>query len=258
MTRFDRRALFASGAAAALLAATGVSASPARGGRLRAALSPDWFDRAVTATLFDSLTEIAADGTLRGELATGWRSDRDARVWTFDLREGVQFHDGTTFGPRDVVRLPFDVQISGAHQVAIHLDVPDPNLPYRLAQPGYELRSETGAGTGLYRVRKLETGRHFVGARFDAHWKRDAGWFEMVDFVQIGAEIVRFQALAEGLVDVADGAQPGDAITDDTFVALPNADAPTHFANRKVTAPMTVGKVWPLDNLRMAERWWTA
>ena len=39
MTRLDRRALFASGAAAALLAATGVSASPKRGGRLRAALS---------------------------------------------------------------------------------------------------------------------------------------------------------------------------------------------------------------------------
>lgn len=34
MTRIDRRALFASGAAAALLSATGASALPQRGGRL--------------------------------------------------------------------------------------------------------------------------------------------------------------------------------------------------------------------------------
>ncbi|MEL7165983.1 MAG: peptide ABC transporter substrate-binding protein [Pseudomonadota bacterium] len=258
MTRFDRRALFASGAAAALLAATGVSAQPARGGRLRAALSPDWFDRAVTATVFDSLTEIAADGTLRGELSTGWRTDQTGRVWTFDLRPGVRFHDSSAFGARDVARLPFDVRITGVHEVEIHLDAPDPNLPYRLAQPGFEIRSETGKGTGLYRVRKLDAGRHFVGERFDAHWKRDAGWFEIVDFVQISAETVRFQALTEGLVDVADGAQPDDAILGDAFVALPNDDAPTHFASQAVTAPMTVGKVWPLDNLRMAERWWTA
>ncbi|MBT3467245.1 MAG: peptide ABC transporter substrate-binding protein, partial [Rhodobacteraceae bacterium] len=41
MNRIDRRVLFTSGAAAALLAATGVSAqtTPHRGGRLRAALS---------------------------------------------------------------------------------------------------------------------------------------------------------------------------------------------------------------------------
>ena len=41
MNRIDRRLLFTSGAAAALLAATGVSAqaAPRRGGRLRAALS---------------------------------------------------------------------------------------------------------------------------------------------------------------------------------------------------------------------------
>ncbi|MEM6758840.1 MAG: ABC transporter substrate-binding protein [Pseudomonadota bacterium] len=258
MTRFDRRALLASGAAAALLAATGVSASPARGGRLRAALSPNWFNRAVTATVFDSLTEVAADGTLRGELATAWRSDAAARVWTFDLRDGVVFHDGTRFGPQDVARLPFDIKVTAAHQVEFHLDAPDPNLPYRLAQPGFELRSQAGEGTGLYRVRKLDADRHFVGERFDQHWKRDAGWFEAVDFVQISSENVRFQALVEGLVDVADGVQRRQDMSRDRFIALPNDDDPTHFASRTVTAPMTVGKIWPLDNLRMAERWWTA
>ena len=86
MTRLDRRALFASGAAAALLAATGVSASPKRGGRLRAALSRALFDQATNATLYENLTEISADGTVRGELATAWASENDARVWRFNLR----------------------------------------------------------------------------------------------------------------------------------------------------------------------------
>ena len=104
MTRarhIDRRALFASGAAAALLAASGVSAqsSPTRGGRLRAALSgaqrTDRFDSrqsqglfmqvAMVGTVFDTLSEVAADGTLRGELATGWQGSPDARNWFLEL-----------------------------------------------------------------------------------------------------------------------------------------------------------------------------
>lgn len=96
MTRslMDRRALFASGAAAALLAATGVSAAsmPKAGGRLRMALSgaarsDTWgqgeglfMQVARQGLIFDTLTEIAADGTLRGELATAWQGSADGRV----------------------------------------------------------------------------------------------------------------------------------------------------------------------------------
>ena len=116
MNVLDRRALFASGAAAALLAASGVSAAPMRGGRLRAALSgasrDDRWDAvpsglfmqaAVQGAVFDTLTEIAADGTLRGELATGWQAEDGGRVWTFDLRSDVSFHDGVPLTAQDVV-----------------------------------------------------------------------------------------------------------------------------------------------------------
>ncbi|MEL6465793.1 MAG: ABC transporter substrate-binding protein [Pseudomonadota bacterium] len=256
MTRIDRRALFASGAAAALLAATGASALPQRGGRLRAALSPELFERALAATVYDNLTEIAADGTLRGELATEWSSDADARVWRFNLREGVTFHDGTPFDASAVANLMRNVDTLDALTVQITLDAPNPSLPYLLAQPDFEIRGATG--TGLYEVLKLDGGRHFIGTRVTDHWKQGAGWFDSVEFVQFSTESVRGEALGDGLVDVADVIALDDYADPRDFQILPNAHAPTHIASRLVMMPVTVGKSWPLDNLRMAERWWMA
>ena len=94
MNRIDRRVLFTSGAAAALLAATGVSAqtAPHRGGRLRAALSgaarsDHWgtvdgaFMQAARGAVFETLTEIAGDGTLRGDIAQSWETNDGGKTW---------------------------------------------------------------------------------------------------------------------------------------------------------------------------------
>ncbi len=258
MTRIDRRALFASGAAAALLAATGVSAAPQRGGRLRAAVGADLFDQVIASTVYDNLTEIAADGTLRGELATDWTSDSDAMHWRFKLRPDVAFHDGTPFDAYALRHLPFRVDVQDALTVDIVLESPDPNLPYTLAHPGYEVRSPNGAGTGLYQVQKLDMHRHFIGMRVAQHWKTDAGWFDSVEFVQFSAAEIRSEALLSGLVDVADVRDLGPDVDLCEFQTLPGDASTTHIANRAVIVPAAVGKSWPLDNLRMAERWWMA
>ncbi|WP_108836825.1 ABC transporter substrate-binding protein [Tateyamaria sp. Alg231-49] len=256
MTRIDRRALFTSGAAAALLAATGVSAQPQRGGRLRAALSMLLFDQAVAATVFDNLTEVAADGTLRGDLATGWSSDAQAMRWRFTLRDDVAFHDGEVFSAEHLRSLPMTVEVIDPVTADIVLDTPNPNLPYLLAHPGYEIRSETGAGTGLYAVQKLEPGRHFIGARVANHWKKQSGWFDSVEFVQFSVDAVRSEALRDGMVDVADIAALDPLSDPRDFQILPGGRSPTHIAATSVAVPLSVGKSWPLDNLRMAERWW--
>jgi ABC-type transport system substrate-binding protein len=257
-TLIDRRALFTSGAAAALLAATGVSAAPSRGGRLRAALSAEMFDRAMASTIHENLTEIAADGTLRGALATDWTSEQDGRIWRFALRTGVRFHDGMAFDASQV-RLPFELRVLDAHRIEVVLDAANPNLPYVLAHPGFDLKSDSGYGTGLYRVQKLAEGRHFIGTRVDAHWKaQQAGWFDSVEFVQFSRDSVRSEALRDGLVDMAD-VTALDAYADprdyQVFREGPQAGFIT---SRSVAVPATVGKAWPLDNLRMAERWWMA
>ena len=274
MTRIDRRALFSSGAAAALLAATGLSAAPQRGGLLRAALSgatradtwdasPDGlFMRAISqGAVFENLTEIAADGTLRAELATSWEANQDATIWRFHLRENVAFHDGSALGFADVVdsltRAGLTAErIGGAISVRLH--TADPNLPYRLAAPEFVIkpadpgRRAAGIGTGLYRTHKFDPGRHFIGERVTTHWKDgQAGWFDRVEFVHIPSDEVRAQALREGLVDVADIAEPPAG----PFRGLPSDANTTLVASRDLIVPGIVGGVWPLDNFRMTERW---
>ena len=41
-------------------------------------------------------------GVVSEELATKWSSNKDATEWTFNLRKGVKFHDGSDFDAEDV------------------------------------------------------------------------------------------------------------------------------------------------------------
>jgi peptide/nickel transport system substrate-binding protein len=49
------------------------------------------------------LVRPALDGTPSPDLATAWEPNRDGTVWTFHIREGVLFHDGTALDAADVV-----------------------------------------------------------------------------------------------------------------------------------------------------------
>ncbi|RAP40902.1 ABC transporter substrate-binding protein [Rhodovulum viride] len=60
-------------------------------------------DEVVYANVFEGLTRFAADGTVGPGLAASWETNETATVYTFHLREGVRFHDGTTMEADDVV-----------------------------------------------------------------------------------------------------------------------------------------------------------
>ena len=53
---------------------------------------PQW--SIMTATAFEGLWSIDAEGLLWGRLAEDWSISADNRVWTINVREGVQFHNG--------------------------------------------------------------------------------------------------------------------------------------------------------------------
>lgn len=277
----DRRALFSSAAAAALLAATGVAAAgPNRGGRLRIALSggtrqDSWADGdglfmqvARQGLVFDTLTEVAADGTLRPELAVSWTSSTDAKVWTFDLRPSITFHDGMPLTAQDVVSslstlIDAEFQALGTTRVSITLTHADPGLPMRLSQPHTIIRPahapDAGIGTGLYRVTSFTPGQRLLTERVATHYKDgSAGWFNEVELTSIPSEPVRGQALAEFMVDAIDlkDAAPLAGIPEITF--MPDRRYPMQAVSADIAQPAKTSHLRPLDNLRAAERWWFA
>lgn len=262
---FDRRALLGSGAAAALLAASGLSldAQPRRGGHLRiAAADADGVMMLARMAVFDTLTEVAPDGGLRGELATDWTGGADAKTWRLSLRDDAVFHDGRPFAPEDALgalAAPFspvapmiaDMRtVSGALEVA--LLAPDPDFPYRLSDPalavgpGGPVPESMGdwVGTGLYHLVRGAEGRHFLGRRMDDHYKDGrAGWFDAVDAITVTDLDVRVEALRDGHVDVIEAeAEEKPALT----------------ASNAITTPRVVSGRARLDDWRIGERWWRA
>jgi ABC-type transport system substrate-binding protein len=286
MTRIDRRLLFTSGAAAALLAATGVSArsAPSRRGRLRAALSgagrhDHWgtadslFMQAARGAVFESLTEIAGDGTLRGDIAQSWHTADGGQTWVFELQALVLFHDGVALSPKDVVALferheALDVQlvtVQSPSQVKVTLNAPNQSLPYLLANPAFAVlpaqlaRQTAGVGTGLYHVQKFQAGQQFIGTRV-AHHRKDAtaGWFDQIELASVPSESVRAEALRNGMVDVADIAVLDPYSDPSEYQLLPSPKTVQQITRRTIGVPNAIGQSWPLDNTRMATRWWMA
>ena len=49
------------------------------------------------AAIFDTLTTLDDKGVAQPKLALSWSSSEDFKTWTFKLRPGVKFHDGTPF-----------------------------------------------------------------------------------------------------------------------------------------------------------------
>ncbi|WP_170761359.1 ABC transporter substrate-binding protein [Ruegeria lacuscaerulensis] len=273
MTRIDRRALFASGAAAALLTATGASLAdtPKSGGTLRLAVPrDDSLEQVARGAVFDTLTEIAPDGTLRGELATSWQTDAEARVWRFDLRADVLFHDGAALTVQDVLAVLNEVGRAEAltiNQVRLELAEANPGLPFLLADNQFVITRDgqgvtplqAANGTGCYRVERAEDGRHFLGRKVVGHYKAgSAGWADAVEIIVIPDASVRAEALRDGYVDVA-ALPAADGLKGRRGVRYhPSESDMTLAMASHVGMPRHIGAARALDDGRIAERWWLA
>ena len=93
-----------------------MASTPKRGGIFRAAVkggsTTDSLDGAMLLDTHNiktswacrnNLTEIAADGSLVGELAESWEASADAKTWVFNIRKDVEFHNGKTLDAEDVI-----------------------------------------------------------------------------------------------------------------------------------------------------------
>ncbi len=182
--------------------------------------------------VFDTLTEIAADGSLKGELAESWTSDGTAKVWTIDLRRDVRFHDGTPFEAGDVVasmklhlgksrsvaapllRQVASIRRQGKYRVAFELHAPNPDFPYLLSDPHLLIYPAArmaeamaqGIGTGLYRIVDFSPGHRLRAERVAGHYKDgQSGWFDALDLWALDGIEARRSALRAGQIDAISG-----------------------------------------------------
>src|SRR5687767_1855734 len=99
----------------AAMACTGGDSSPARRTlvdsrdnydprSLDPALSTDVPTGRAVGYVFDGLTQFTADAKLEPGLAERWDVSPDGITYTFHLRRGVKFHDGSPFVARQVLR----------------------------------------------------------------------------------------------------------------------------------------------------------
>lgn len=102
----NRRGFLSSALSLPLIAGLGLPALAAQSDKLRVALASfggEQMDPAIEARasvfeiwlmVYENLIEIGQDNGLEPGLAESWSVDDSGKIWTFKLREGVQFHDG--------------------------------------------------------------------------------------------------------------------------------------------------------------------
>jgi len=96
----------------------GIAATQIQGGQLTASmfLEPNTLDPAaatyipgivVLKNVVETLVEFDQNSKPHPRLATDWKVSPDGKQWTFRLREGIMFHDGTPFDA-EAVKFSFD------------------------------------------------------------------------------------------------------------------------------------------------------
>lgn len=206
----------------------------------------------VLRSVYDTLAEPDEDGQIVPALAERWDVSSDATEWTFYLREGVQFHDGTPFGARDVVatfeRLrdpeaafpnadefgPLEsVEAIGEYTVRFRLFEPfapllaalasgwGAILPAHLIEAGHDFDSRP-VGTGPFVFQEWVRDGSIRLSRNDSYWIAGQPRIDAVVFQIITEPAVQLQGLLAGDFDVIDIVPPDNrqAIIDhpDAFI----------------------------------------
>ncbi|MHA3020486.1 ABC transporter substrate-binding protein [Mycobacterium sp. BMJ-28] len=133
-----------------------------------------YFSFEVLENVFDTLVEPGADLTMRPALAQSWDTSPDQLVWTFHLRPGVTFHDGSPLTAADVVysyRRIIDGKLANADKFSAVTDVSAPDehtVRIAVARPTPNLLTNLGGfkGMAIVQRRNVEDGQiatHPVG-----------------------------------------------------------------------------------------------
>lgn len=192
----------------------------------------------VVKMLYNTLLKFEDDGTVVGDLAESWSVSEDKLTWTFNLKQGVKFHNGKELTSADV-KATFDralnAEAGGLRTTEIikmftSVEAPDPytvtittDAPYGpmeslmcnmslgimdadyIEQYGLDLgtSAEGENGTGPFKVVSWERDQEIVVERFDDYFGTPAK-LQTVVYTIIPEAASRVIALETGEVDVID------------------------------------------------------
>jgi peptide/nickel transport system substrate-binding protein len=114
-----------------------------------------YFSFEVLENVFDTLVQPDANLEMRPALAQSWEVSPDQLTWTFHLRKGVTFHDGTPFTAGDVVysyRRIIDGKLANVDKFSAVTDVRAPDdstVVIRVKQPTPNLLTNIGGFKGM-------------------------------------------------------------------------------------------------------------
>lgn len=194
----------------------------------------------ITGNVYEPLVGRNKDLSLAPALATEWKQ-LSPTVWRFELRRGVQFHDGTPFTADDVLFSLARTQVEGSdmksytndfkevrkindHAIEIETKNPFPILPdvltlvYMMSKKWCEANQATAPvdrrkgienaasfranGTGPWRLRERQPNVRTVFTRNGSYWGKIESNATEVIFTPIGNDATRVAALLSGEVDV--------------------------------------------------------
>ncbi|AFM18040.1 ABC-type dipeptide transport system, periplasmic component [Mycolicibacterium chubuense NBB4] len=126
-----------------------------------------YFSFEVLENVFDTLVEPDENLEMRPALATSWEVSPDQLSWTFHLRDGVTFHDGTPFTADDVVfsyRRIIDEKLANSDKFSAvtAVEAPDPStVVIRVSRPTPNMLTNIGGFKGMAIVsrRNVESGQ---------------------------------------------------------------------------------------------------
>lgn len=228
------------------LSGNALAATPRKGGLFRQAMTggatSDSLDPAtlfasqpinVSTQLSNCLVEIDHNFKPVPELAESWDASKDATVWTFKLRQDVEFHNGKAMTAEDVIfsinhhrgeesksaAKPFlksvqNIKSDGKFTVIFELAEGSADFPFIMGD--YHLRIypdgtqgkdwDKGIGTGGYILENWEPGVRAFTKRNPNYWRTDRAHFEEIETLAIVDVNARTNALKTGRVDVIDRA----------------------------------------------------
>jgi 4-phytase/acid phosphatase/peptide/nickel transport system substrate-binding protein len=187
------------------------------------------------AAIFDTLTYLDDKGEVQPKLALSWTHSDDFKTWTFKLRPGVKFHDGTPFNA-EAAKENFDRQkdpankcrcafyIAGIHDVqapdeltlVYNLTDPSVNLPavLTLQNSNFVMQSPTAwktkgdeynrnpIGTGPYILKSWTAGDRLVLERNPDYWNKGHPYLDRIVLRPLPDAQSRLASLQSGEADI--------------------------------------------------------